>query len=72
MMKLIDKITSKRTKVYDGLCQILCAMWWQRKERERELEGKEVNVIGTYRGRNEVGRKASQWIRKRKKVIDFI
>lgn len=33
-MKLKDKITSKRTKVYDELSQILCEMLY--KERRRD------------------------------------
>lgn len=60
-MILKDKITSKRTKVYDDLSQILYEMLY--KERGRDREGREEDMMRIYQGKNDVaregGRKAS-------------
>lgn len=59
-MKLKDKITSKRTKIYDDLSQILCEMLYKKRGKDG---GGGKDMMGIYQGKNEVaregGRKAS-------------
>lgn len=60
-MKWQDKTTSKRTKVYDDLCQILREMWQQTKGDRKRVQGERSGVRGAPR---------KKWRQKKGKLME--